>query len=417
MGRWSSLLLLALVAGCVSPTPPPRDRRPSDRPDGGTSWSPEDPPPSCAASIRGVVRFPNGIQPVPGAQVYVPASGEAATRTGTCGQCIESASVYAYAETGVDGSFTLAGVPEGSWRVVIEKGKFSRTAEVTVGCGDHLTLDDETTRLPRNRSEGSIPSIAIGTGAFDFMQDVVAKMGLDEVDLYDGDGLGGGPSLEMLLHDRARLTAYDVVFLNCGSLPEEGDPWGGGTSIVDDTAVLENLRALVEGGGRLYVTDEAYDYVERAFPRYVEYAIPGGDGLSERAEPEDAAEIGDDLSTVRGQVHDADLAAWLSQVGAMDGDRVPIQGMIGGWAVIRRVDETRAKVWVSGAASWGAGAPDSGRGTVPLTVTYDRGCGRVLYTSYHTVGEGASRAMAPQELILAYLTLEIGTCIEDPVLF
>jgi hypothetical protein len=59
-------------------------------------------------------------------------------------------------------------------------------------------------------------------------------------------------------------------------------------------------------------------------------------------------------------------------------------------------------------------APERGR---PLTITFEAGCGRALFTSYHTVEEEASRDWTAQEQILAYLVLEIGVCITEPQIF
>ena len=72
-----------------------------------------------------------------------------------------------------------------------------------------------------------------------------------------------------------------------------------------------------------------------------------------------------------------------------------------------------------GATTW----VSAGLGTspeVPLTVTFEAGCGRVLFTSYHTHrgndGE-EDRGLNAQEMILGYLAFEMGTCIQEPTLF
>ena len=389
--------------------------------------------PPCAATLTGVVRFPNGREPVPGAVVYTTAGDAPAPRTGECNQCIGSESVLSHTETGIDGTFSIT-VSRGMQRLVIEKGLFARVIELDVTeCGATIPLEDEQTRLPRNPSEGQIPKIAIGTGYYDFMQNVVAKLGLgtldasgflvpgsEQFDLYDGAddpfGSGGGASLESLLRDMALLSTYDIVFINCGSSPEDG--FFGSGSILSEPAVRDNLRAFVEGGGRLYVTDEAYDYVEQTFPRFL--GFEEAPSLSTTPEVEDAAELGEDMDRVDATVHDDTMRAWLDSLGHIVGGTVGITGMIAGWTVITQTDPMLTTTWVSGPVTWTSSSTFDSRTDVrPLTVTFDLGCGRVLYTSYHTdssfFGSGGA-SLTAQELILAYLVLEIGKCIEDPVL-
>jgi hypothetical protein len=443
MRRWLFVgvvgsVMLACAAGCSQRERVPRTGsvdagRDGSAPDAALPDAPigaVDAPPACSATVTGTVRFPNGVQPVPSAVVYTTAGEVPAPRTGECNQCIASGAALTHTETAVDGTFTLS-LSRGS-RLVIEKGVFVRTLDVEVTeCGATIALDDEATRLPRNDGEGRIPRIAIGTGFYDAMQNVVAKIGLgavdssgwlvpgsEQFDLYDGtgDGFGSMPTLESLLRDEDRLKTYDIVFINCGSAPE--DDFFGGGSILSEPAVRANLRAFVEGGGRLYVTDEAYDYVEQTFPRFIAFEEDGD--LTETPEPEDEAELGEDMESVDATVHDDTLRAWLESLGHAVGGTVQITGMIGGWTVIEEVDTTLGKTWVSGNVMWyGSSGFELMSDVRPLTVTFDLGCGRVLYTSYHTDDSffGTSgTALTAQELILAYLILEIGKCIEDPVL-
>ena len=52
----------------------------------------------------------------------------------------------------------------------------------------------------------------------------------------------------------------------------------------------------------------------------------------------------------------------------------------------------------------------------PLTVTYEpAGCGRVLYSTYHTT-HNTHVGLVPQERILVYLIMEIGICTDDIVI-
>lgn len=67
------------------------------------------------------------------------------------------------------------------------------------------------------------------------------------------------------------------------------------------------------------------------------------------------------------------------------------------------------KVWIEGPGTetWGVPPPES---KSPLTITGEYGCGRILFTAYHTVESGGYVGLTPQELILMYLILEIGVC-------
>ena len=51
----------------------------------------------------------------------------------------------------------------------------------------------------------------------------------------------------------------------------------------------------------------------------------------------------------------------------------------------------------------------------PVTTSVQHGCGRVMYTTYHTQPTSqTSGALEPQALALLYLILEVGVCI-DPI--
>jgi hypothetical protein len=63
------------------------------------------------------------------------------------------------------------------------------------------------------------------------------------------------------------------------------------------------------------------------------------------------------------------------------------------------------KVWITG------NTPSVAK---PLTVSFERGCGRVLFSTYHTETSG-SGGLKPQELALLYVLLEVGVCVEPVI--
>lgn len=46
----------------------------------------------------------------------------------------------------------------------------------------------------------------------------------------------------------------------------------------------------------------------------------------------------------------------------------------------------------------------------PLTISAEYGCGKLMFTAYHTAENGKYYGLTPQELVLMYLILDIGVC-------
>jgi len=384
------------------------------------------PTPGCEAGsetrITGKVTFPNGELPVSKALVYVPSgTAEAVTRSGECGECIDGSALFAHTETAPDGSFELTGVPAGATELVIEKGKFRRIANIDVeACTDNAILGD-LIRLPRNSREGDIPRIAVIEGIFDRMEDVLLKLGLDS-DSFDIFSDYSADAQSIMI-DSTFVGRYDILFVNCGADVVEDYSLYSEESLITLPAVHANIRQFVESGGRLYVTDLAYDLIEATMPDYIDfYGSATMDGLSANMESLGSAEVGEATDSVNATIHDEGLAEWLETTGATPTlGLMEVRSLLPGWAVMEDVDAERSRTWVSGDVTFDS----SHTGEKPLTATFENGCGRSLYTSYHTAESDLfgydepsdSTELIAQEQALAYMILEIGSCIEDPVLF
>ncbi len=383
------------------------------------------PPPTCpgggTTSLSGTVTFPNGRLPVPGANVYIPIGDPSSVpHVGACGSCVDMSSVVAATQTDIAGHFVLSGVPAGDENLVVEKGLFRRVTNVHVNSCTDNTPPPDATRLPSDASQGNVPRIAVITGDYDHMEDVLAKLGLapDAFQIVPGtsDAVDSGTeAASALLADPVRLSNYDIIFVDCGAAVAEPTYYPA----LNNPAYANNLRTFVQNGGRLYVTDESYDLIEDTYPSAIDFQA-GSNGLSSTPQPADAAEVGAGTNPVNATVQDDTLASWLMQNGTLDGSgQLATQGWLDGWAVIRAVDTSHVKVWMSGNVSFypdtsGYGSPSSAER--PLTVTFGVGCGRVLFSSYHTVegGPGGGGALTGQEQALAYMVLEIGACVQDP---
>jgi len=129
-------------------------------------------------------------------------------------------------------------------------------------------------------------------------------------------------------------------------------------------------------------------------------------------------------------VNDDDLLAWLEALPAQFGDINPLNDephptlgqlpqvmTVDNWSGITQTLQVMAddgkggmvdvshKVWLEGPG----GDPAA---IHPLTVTGQFGCGKLQFTSYHTAEFFDYVGLSPQELVLLYTILEIGSCQE-----
>jgi hypothetical protein len=135
-------LLLALAVAACGPAVSGSDEHPG--PDGGyvppADWN--HCPTGTQTTISGTVTTPNGLDPVPGAVVYVPSSGITDfPQTVACDVCGGDTSNPALVSTttGPDGTFTLGPLPTDPGAqpgftvgVVVEKGRFRRAVQLQI---------------------------------------------------------------------------------------------------------------------------------------------------------------------------------------------------------------------------------------------------------------------------------------------
>lgn len=398
-----ALLLLALVAAiaacgdCQTGVPQIID-------DGGSNGNGGEP-----LRAFGKVVAPDGTTPVAGVTVWIP--GETASPVLPDG-CPAPEEPYLVAScTNAQGNFDFelpSSIDLDTVVVTVRVRKGAFATEKVVGIS-LIGADAGVIVLPG----GGEAKIAVVTGSYDRMQDILAKLGLGEVDdfgmlvlgtesfdLYNGDGSlpASYPGLDEL---GETYSDYDIVFLNCG-VDESG---------IADGDVAASMRAYVENGGSIYVTDLAYDYVEQAFPEFIDFfgsdAVPAGE-----VEGWNDAQVGFSGITSDAEVLDPVLAEWLDGVSCAGGacrntdGTVHVAGFLGGWAVMNGVHPAQAgnvKIWVRGFVTG-----DGVSGVRPLTVSFRVGQGQVLYSSYHTEEEEPSTGFRPQERILQYLIFELG---------
>lgn len=388
---------------------------------GGSGGSPPSnrcpPPPECPAggTVQGRVLAPNGMDPVDEALISKPLTIREFPPEVRCEVCGDPEDAYCAAvHSRPDGSFILDRMPTGRHTLVIQKGRFRKKLEVDIPCGT-LDLTAEQTRLPRNPMEGDIPKIAVATGDFDQIECVLNKIGLDATafDRYEGASAGlllptGLRPFSELVTNYDLLRTYNVVFVNCTQDAFE--------QLLAMPTVQANLERYVGAGGRLYLTDWSYDWVEQV-PQFSPYIDFGRDMSGAAPEAPNGAAVGPGMIEIEAEVVDPGLKEWMRGAGALGaGDTVHVKDFLQMWVMMLAYGNTTIE-WVRGNVP--------GAGVVPLTVTFDYNqCGRVLFSSYHTLGRDPlsfltpypmycrPEPLSPQERILEYLIFEISACVQ-----
>src|ERR1019366_1353099 len=121
-------------------------------------------------------------------------------------------------------------------------------------------------RLPRNRSEGDIPNIAIATGGADSLECLLSRIGVDKAEY--GAGAGGAGRIHIFKGDQgsdttpaapvasaalwasqAALMPFDITLLTCE---------GHETTAMNQQA----LYAYAQAGGRVFASHFHYAWLD-----------------------------------------------------------------------------------------------------------------------------------------------------------
>ena len=444
----SAVLACALACGPNSKELPQTDATNVSEPTArirGTVWAPGNAP---AQALRGQEIA------ISGAIISVTAERRPPIPQRThCEACVPAG--QASGTSNHDGTFAIEGLPTGRVWLTIQKGQFRREVQVDLAPGEELELGEEMTTLPsvHDPDNGSwIPRIALALGAFDHIEDVLGKMRLGQVDgtgelvadsingafdVYANGGRDYGTlaqgTLTELVGDLDRMLQYHILFIPCS-----GD---SDTFALRFQKHLRNLRAYVEAGGKLYVTDWSGEWHDNVFPQQI--TLGEDSDATPTDTPADAYSAADNTwhttrfgdsngspgyTSANAEAIDTDLSRWLEgQSGPILENAIPQvynpSAMEVGinWNTIATVNAVEVGVDDDGTPIIDkpkvlvVGSSDQGASKTPLTVTYEpAGCGRVLYSTYHTADD-VHVGLIPQERILLYLIMEIGVCKAGPI--
>lgn len=374
-------------------------------------------------TVTGKVWSPGQLVGISGALVHFSAAAPPAIPDGAYPEtCTTPAGAHVISRP--DGTFTL-GVAPGTYHLVVQKGQFRRVRQFTVPDTGPVQLDTALTTLPNNMNDpgDTIPSMALvwAMSNGDKIEKALETLGMVQLDAF-GDPQTGTEQFDIynvspyesntaLLSNLSRMLEYHILFFPCTI-----DSLGSGqlndpTGPLSDPAVLDNIRAFLAAGGKIYSTDMMYDIFEQALPEYLEMC---GDDATLNAADQEAWDNSQTASgwTSHGRAVDPNLSAWLDAVGFnsqsidLEMNFVWIEDMYTEYEPIAG-DPEPPHVWVDGDFVLNPGQ------TLPLTVTFPYGPGKVLFSTYHTVansGQQQIQGLIAQEWILVYLIMEIGVC-------
>jgi hypothetical protein len=392
----------------------------------------------ASTTISGKVYDPAGRNPLYNVVVYVPNAALEPLRTGaSCDSCssLFSGSPIAVAQTDALGAFTLENAPEGeNVPLVVQVGKWRRkyTLSRVDACQDNRQ-PDKLLRLPRNRMEGDIPSIAISTGEADTLECLLRRIGLDaseyvpaaskegSVHIFRGEDSGDkkahdtSPSAprsgDALWNSQASLLAYDILLLSC-----EGQE----TERMNQKALYDYANA----GGRVFASHYHYAWFTSG-PFAKENLASwdeGGNDIGD-IEGEIVTKLADGRPFPKGQA----MADFLRNVGALEDGKLPIEEARNNAEV--RSENTPSQPWiVADQEAKAPGATQYFSFNTPTTLMTGpditpQYCGRVVYSDLHVgaasgddkdkpVPTGcAERALSPQEAALEFMLFDLSSCV------
>jgi hypothetical protein len=390
-----------------------------------------------STTISGTVFAPNGTLPLYGINVYVPTSDPGPLPDGAgCSRCTDSLPGAPLVKVSTDeaGKFSLADVPAGAnVPLVIVSGKWRKKIMLpTVNACTDNPLPATDTRLPKNKSEGDIPRIAITTGNADSLECLIRKLGVDDAEigtagaagrihLYHGNGVaafksgfpGGSGNLSdatPFWSDAAKLKAYDIVILSCEGAQNPGTKPQG---------ALDAMKAYADFGGRVFASHWHNIWIGGAFQGGGAQRPAVWDTIATWQNSQDpgTTDLIDEVNNPKG----ASFATWMLNVmGSTVRDNIILQAGTDR-TTCRAINNAKAERWTYTMAGM---LPQNFQFTTPNEMPVDQRCGKVVFSDMHVSGgpgngsypdSCAGGALTPQEKALAFMFFDIASCVGTPL--
>ena len=381
-------------------------------------------------SISGTVFAPNGTLALYGATVYVPNGDTGTMMPGAqCSRCMDSLPGGSIANTQSDtaGQFALTNVPAGrNVPLVIQIGKWRRQVEITeiTQCTDN-PVPPELTSLPKNKSQGDMPKIAMVTGSCDALECLIRKLGVDVAEFTSDTGDG---QIHMFASNGAnkfadntpfapastlwssvdKLKQYDLAMMSCECSQRANEK---------PQDAMNAIKAYADLGGRVFLSHYHNVWIagERNMPSHAPAVWPSIARCDIDQSSSGSATI-DQVNNPKGPA----FATWMTNVGGS-----PTPGSIPimeGRQTCASIDTFKAERWAyfpSGNMNY----PQNFQFTTPNEQPVADRCGKVVFSDMHVASGSSSSSgtgfpggcsaqpMTPQEKALAFMFFDIASCV------
>ncbi len=436
------ILIVGLFAVACGPS------RDNYDPDGGD----DGPPPGCVGlecnivncakkglpptTISGTVYAPNGTLALYGATVYVPNVDPGPFVDGVaCSRCEDQLPgdpvVQGISDT--SGKFSISDVPAGTdIPLFITIGKWRRkvTIPAVVKCQDNQ-LPNTITSLPKNKTEGDLPKIAMVTGGCDKLECLVRRLGISDSEftsetgggrIHLFTGQGGTPKLTngtmlataaSLWGDVNKLKNYDILMHSC-----ECSEY----TVNKTQAMMDNVKAYADVGGRVFLSHFHSVWI---------------DGETDNDPPQKPA--------VWTEVAQCDISGTKSGTGVIDQVNNPKGSSFAVWLTnvmasatpgtiaiteskqsCSSIDPLRTERWVfmplvDSATGQTIDYPQNFQFTTPNEAAKEARCGKVVFSDMHVAADSggttgfpgtcSAGVLSPQEKALAFMFFDVASCV------
>jgi hypothetical protein len=298
------------------------------------------------------------------------------------------------------GAWEIDNLPPGTASITVSKGSYRSTSQATVSAGNVTNLSGGIGAVGQHCFSAAAASIAVIQGSADRIEDLLTDLGLNHTDFADGTTKTVLTSAAHgLLTDPVALAKFDILFIDCSTTVEPMLEPSGSSSIPANSAIGDNLKAFVEGGGSVYASDWAWAYIQAAWPGQIAFSgdpnsfqegTKSGHGPRQGPGPASGAKA----YTTQGDVVDQNLEQALGK----SSTTIYFNQAI--WVVIDG----------PGSGSTEVQADITGLGTKPLIVSFQPAgtTGHVFYTSFHNIAQSdAGGNVDDIKAILSYVVFSL----------